>query len=307
MKKVIFSALIVAASLAACSPSPLIPATGQVNGVIEVDIDNNIKLSVSAKTKERMLLPPSPIMAAEVKGLTSSGGVYKVSVQQCAAIAPQTGAVVAGITLDATGSMSSNDRDEQRNRAAKAFVSRMRPNDQAFVASFNSIIGFQAWSSFTSDKTELATAIDKATAANGDTPLWDAAIKTANSMKDQNGNKVVLLLTDGGDNASSKKLADAIAAAKAVSARFYTVGLGSGINEAELQQLATESQGLYANAADANELADAFDGVFNASLGANCLKLNFSPKPAAKTRFAGTLSFVINGVTLKDDFKAYVP
>src|SRR5690625_6026019 len=78
------------------------------------------------------------------------------------------------MSLDGSGSMSWNDPDEDRNAAAKQFVSRLGPTAQLAVASFpSSTFGedYTLHQDFTSDKALLEAAIDEATFASGGTPL----------------------------------------------------------------------------------------------------------------------------------------
>src|SRR5690625_7551343 len=77
------------------------------------------------------------------------------------------------MSLDGSGSMSWNDPDEDRNAAAKQFVSRLGPTAQLAVASFpSSTFGedYTLHQDFTSDKALLEAAIDEATFASGGTP-----------------------------------------------------------------------------------------------------------------------------------------
>jgi copper homeostasis protein CutC len=57
--------------------------------------------------------------------------------------------------------------------------------------------------------------------------------------------RAVIALTDGGDNASTRTVAEIISLANRHRIRVFTIGLGSGINATELEQIALLTGGRY--------------------------------------------------------------
>src|SRR5690625_7858051 len=99
------------------------------------------------------------------------------------------------MSLDGSGSMSWNDPDEDRNAAAKQFVSRLGPTAQLAVASFpSSTFGedYTLHQDLTSDKALLAAAIDEATFDSGGTPLWKSSGSLVNGQRDGAENNKML-------------------------------------------------------------------------------------------------------------------
>lgn len=321
---VLVAALTVA--LAACSrtsgTSAGTPAKATVNGVSAIDTAaGTASLSVSALDAANRVLGSGTITnpSATVVSVTSAGvasqAVYAVTAQVCGDITSSTGDITAALTLDATGSMSLSDPNNLRNDAAKAFIGRMATTDRAAVASFDSsttptgsYLAIKVWQDLTSDDALLDTAVDSATFAGGLTNLWDAGVDSVALLAGASGsNKLVVLLTDGEDNSSTKTASDVSTAANNANVRVFTIGLGAYVNSTELAQIAADTGGTFNQVADAADLTGLFDGVFNASQAAGCVGLQFSPAPTSGQTFAGQLSFSVNGTPLSTNYSITFP
>jgi Ca-activated chloride channel family protein len=115
--------------------------------------------------------------------------------------------VAMGIVIDNSGSMR-----EKRNKVNEAVLNLIRasnPNDEIFVVNFsqNSYLD----QDFTSDINLLQQALQKVS-AQGSTALYDAIIASAVHLKNNPHveRKVLLVITDGRDNASLETLQDAM-------------------------------------------------------------------------------------------------
>ncbi len=311
------------ALIVACGSSPATPAgsptSATVNGYTFADkTAGKVNLSVSALDANKTVLPSGTITEATVSGLTVAVTSQTGTASICGQIQGGSGNLKAALVLDSTGSMFLTDPPSttgdftttQRNQAAKSFVARMGSTDAAAVASFDSntsptspYLAIKLQQDFTSNKTSLNTGVNSATFEGGTTPLWDAVFDAADLTGKQSGsNKIALVMTDGGDNSSTKTATDAINEAKAKGVRVYMIGLGTAIDPTNMQLVAAQTGGLYA-ASDASQLTGLFNGVFNATQGAGCVQLVFSPVPSAGQKVTGTVSFKVNGVALSSAFE----
>jgi VWFA-related protein len=133
--------------------------------------------------------------------------------------------VTVGLVLDNSGSMG-----PKRNEviaAAMAFARSSNPQDQMFVVNFNEYIslGLPADTPFTDQTAQLQTALSRFN-ANGETALYDALAVAIDHLKKGNRDKKVLIvISDGGDNASKHKLSQILAMAGQSDAIIYTIGI----------------------------------------------------------------------------------
>ncbi len=151
---------------------------------------------------------------------------------------------------------------------AKEFIEQvLRPRDLAFVLHFD--VEVELLQDFTSDPRLLVHAIDETvingggsgvlpgpfpTAGTGATHLYDAVYLAAREiLKNEVGRKVIILLTDGVDQGSSKKLEAALEAAQKSDVLIYSIDisdrmfyLGHGMaysGESVLKKLSEETGG----------------------------------------------------------------
>jgi Ca-activated chloride channel homolog len=134
--------------------------------------------------------------------------------------------VTAGIVIDNSASMA--PKREQVIAAALAFARASNNKDQMFVVHFNqrARFGLPDNKPFTDSIEELEAAISKFD-LGGTTALYDA-ILLANSQlvrHASNGRKVLLVITDGGDNSSRASLAETLEALVDSGAVVYPIGL----------------------------------------------------------------------------------
>ncbi len=131
--------------------------------------------------------------------------------------------VTMGIVIDDSGSM--RDKRQAVNAAALIFAKTSNPQDQAFVVNFNDVYYLDTPGDFASTIEDLKSALDKIDSRGG-TALRDAVIASLDHLKLGNRDKKVLLvITDGDDNASRYTLAELMSAAQKSNAVIYTIGL----------------------------------------------------------------------------------
>jgi Ca-activated chloride channel homolog len=133
--------------------------------------------------------------------------------------------VTVGLVVDHSGSMKRKLADV--TAAARTFVQSSSPEDQMFVVNFNErvTLGLPAAIRFTNRSDELALAISDIPAA-GQTALYDAIVQALERLKaGERDKKVLIVISDGGDNASANSLADALRMAEETSALIYAIGV----------------------------------------------------------------------------------
>ena len=133
--------------------------------------------------------------------------------------------VTVGLVLDNSGSMHPN-RDEVI-AAGMAFARSSNPQDQMFVVNFNEYVslGLPAGTPFTDQTAQLQVALARFH-ANGETALYDALALALGHLKLGNRDKKVLIVvSDGGDNASKYKLDQILTLAAQSDAIIYTVDI----------------------------------------------------------------------------------
>jgi Ca-activated chloride channel family protein len=115
--------------------------------------------------------------------------------------------VAMGIVIDNSGSM--REKREKVNKAAINLVRSSNPEDQVFVVNFNDEYFLDQ--DFTGDIKKLSYALEKVESRGG-TALYDAMVASADYMK-KNAKlqkKVLFVVTDGEDNASTDTLEQAV-------------------------------------------------------------------------------------------------
>jgi Ca-activated chloride channel family protein len=131
--------------------------------------------------------------------------------------------VTLGIVIDDSGSM--REKRQSVNAAAVTFVKTSNPQDQVFVVNFNDVYYLDTPGDFATNIEELKAALDKIDSRGG-TALRDAVYASLDHIKLGNRDKKVLLvITDGEDNASRYSFEELINYAQKGNAVIYTIGL----------------------------------------------------------------------------------
>jgi Ca-activated chloride channel family protein len=134
--------------------------------------------------------------------------------------------VTVGLVVDHSGSMKPKLGDVIT--AARTFVRSSRPDDQMFVVNFNESVTLSipdATQSGLRPETLAQAIADKP--ATGKTALYDAVVEAFSQLNSGGGpqKKVLIVISDGGDNASKHKLADLLKTAEQSSTLVYTIGI----------------------------------------------------------------------------------
>ncbi len=155
--------------------------------------------------------------------------------------------VTIGLVVDHSGSMIG--KLGEVTVAARALVRASNPQDELFVENFNEnvTLGLSGPLRFSNDPNELGAAIGQASAV-GETALYDAiATGLQRLQKGTRDKKVLVVISDGGDNKSRCSMDDVLRMAGLSSAAIYTIGLldenDPDWNPKVLQRLARETGG----------------------------------------------------------------
>jgi Ca-activated chloride channel homolog len=173
--------------------------------------------------------------------------------------------VTVGLIIDSSGSMG-----HARDRviaASTEFVQSSNPQDEIFALTFNDEVHpIFGGNSFTSDSVVLGGALAKAFQPIGRTALYDAVVDGlkygSHGMHDR---RVLVVLSDGGDNASRATLKDVVTNVEASNTVIYTVALADpndpDSNPKKLKQLADVSGGESYEPGSESEVRSAFQKI----------------------------------------------
>jgi Ca-activated chloride channel homolog len=231
-----FFALIV---LPCVAMSQGVPQPGQVGSYA---IRTNVDLVVLQATVRDHKGTPVPGLRKE------NFQVYEDKVpQQIESFSHEDVPVTVGLVVDNSGSMRPKRSDVIA--AAMAFVRSSNPADQMFVVNFNEHVsmGLPAALPFTNNAAQLETALSR-NALSGMTALYDAiATGLKQLQRGKWDKKVLIVVSDGGDNASKRNLAQVLSTVNESNAVIYTMGIFDETDEDRnphvLKQLSRASGG----------------------------------------------------------------
>ena len=189
-----------------------------------------------------------------------------------------------GILLDTSGSQMHVLPLEQES-GAQFLKDVITPKDEAFLISFD--VNVDLLADYTNSPREIKRAMDKAQINTGagsgsvtgngtarGTLLYDAVFLAANDkLRQEAGRKILVLLTDGGDQGSQETLKSATEAAQKANAIVYVILIadggfyGSGITigsrgASDMDRLAADTGGRVINVGhDGKRLEAAFDQI----------------------------------------------
>jgi VWFA-related protein len=188
-----------------------------------------------------------------------------------------------GLLLDTSGSQQ-NVLPLEQEAGAEFLKDVLTPKDEAFLISFD--INIDLLADYTNSPREIKRAMDKAVINTGagtgsvtgngtarGTLLFDAVYLAANDkLRQEAGRKILVLLTDGGDQGSQETLKTATEAAQKSNAIVYVIliadrgfygGFGMGYTgDADMERLAKDTGGRVINVGNnGKKLQDAFNQI----------------------------------------------
>ena len=184
---------------------------------------NTVAVYATVTDKEGRLVPDLERDAFEIRdnGKPQPITVFSNDVQPITVV----------MMLDRSGSMRGNFGLVAR--AAAEFVQRLGPDDKARIGSFAERIEIEP-EDFTNNHQELMAVLQSELPITGPTPLWNALDKAIGALGAQEGRKVVLVFSDGGDapmnfSFSNRSIMDVMRRAHQENVMVYAIGLQSTI------------------------------------------------------------------------------
>lgn len=138
--------------------------------------------------------------------------------------------------FDTSSSVKSQLRFERR-AAARFFEKLLRPQDQAALFAVSTDVTIIQ--DFTNNVRSLTDAT-KLLQAKGATSLYDAIFLASGYLKLAKGRRIIVLVTDGGDTTSMKKLTDALQQAQESDVVIFNVFTGVIASSQNIRDLAAE-------------------------------------------------------------------
>lgn len=130
--------------------------------------------------------------------------------------------LTAVLLLDTSESMGAQELEAVR-RGAKAFLDGMKPEDEAMLALFSDRL--LSYTPFTADKKVLTSTMEKTHSAGG-TAVNDFLFLSLKALDARQGQRVVVLFSDGSDVHSVLPAADVLWKAQASQAMIYWIQFG---------------------------------------------------------------------------------
>ena len=214
--------------------------------ILNIYPDSFPNVSVVFKAETRKGEPVWNLTKEKMKVQENSQNCNVISLKQISKNKP----INLGIVIDHSGSMMYdffNFYDQEYispiDNAKKAVKSFVRSFDSK--KDFISITGFSNTVdrklSLTQNIEQIHTIVDSMQ-ANYTTALYDAMIASIDEIKNSNGVKVLVVLTDGKDNASKSTWNNVVDKAIKEDIPIYIIGLGN-VNKDTLQLIATSTKG----------------------------------------------------------------
>jgi Ca-activated chloride channel family protein len=161
--------------------------------------------------------------------------------QQVSLFASDDAPVTVGLVIDNSISMRQNR--ELVIAAATEFARAGHAGDEVFALAFNEHVVpvLPRDTPFTSDASVLSNALTRAISARGKTALFDAVTSgLAHAGRGTHPRKVLVVISDGGDNASASTFDAVVTQVQASNATIYTVVLADPLDrEAKPERMAT--------------------------------------------------------------------
>lgn len=173
-----------------------------------------------------------------------------------------TGKII--LVCDMSGSM--DDSLEEMKQALLSFADGMTEKEQVAVLGFNSGVVF--FTDFLSDPEEVRSCADRLYASGG-TSMYPSILRAAEQFTDgANDDNIMIVMTDGQDGEKPKEERLRTELKELVekhSCTLYTVGLGSGVDDTYLSEIASIGNGQYLYVQSADSL-DSFYGFIHSQV-----------------------------------------
>ncbi len=114
---------------------------------------------------------------------------------------------------------------------------------------------------FTNSKQAVSSAISNLNTYSM-TALYDALFAAVNTTAIQPGAKCVIAFTDGMDNVSNISVSEVINQANRYNVPIFIIGIGNGLDDGVLSNIANSTNGFYTRITDVSDLADIYRRIY---------------------------------------------
>lgn len=206
---------------------------------------------------------------------------------------PTSDAISCALLLDTTGSMQTA-LPESLN-ATRNFIRELRPGDSASLYGFNERL--TELQEMTADKAALNRALT-GLRAGGRTALFDSVSQLTHQLETRPGKKAIVVLTDGGDNASVLNRESAARRARKAGVPVFAVAEGDALKDEAstrlLRELAEATGGHMYKAKASKDLKRIFEEVSQDLQ--NGYLLAFEPQEGAREESWHDLQILVRDV-----------
>jgi Ca-activated chloride channel family protein len=168
--------------------------------------------------------------------------------QNVSLFAEEDSPVTVGLLVDHSRSMG--PKLVEVAAAVSTFAASSNPQDEMFVVDFSDNVSIESFNGepFTSNPQSLQKAL-VAVAARGRTALYDAVAEGLQQVeRGSRDKKALVIVSDGGDNASRRKYSDVLMLARQAHVVIYSIGLVGSSTEEEnpraLQNICKDTGGI---------------------------------------------------------------
>ncbi len=180
--------------------------------------------------------------------------------QPLAAFEPNTSSLNCALLLDTTGSMQA--ALPALKSAALKLIGELRAMDTVAVYTFRETLFRRQ--DFTTDKQAAKRAVLRAV-PDGNTALYDSLARVSREISHRSGKKVIVVFTDGADNASTLASDAVVKRAKTIGAPVYTIAQGQALRFPhvlkQLENVAIATGGLSFAIHNPDEIRAVFEGI----------------------------------------------
>ena len=207
----------------------------------------------------------NPVEGLGIKDFTVSENAIEQKIDSVISASQRNEPVTIMLTMDVSGSMGDEIYQEDGTKrrplddakeGAKTFVSTLKAHDKVIVSVFADY--WLALNEATEDRATVITSIDRLTPEGG-TALFQGVTESVKLLHDMEGNKAVIVLTDGKDTGKNLTLQECLTKITGQGVPVFTIGLGTDIDENTLVNIARTTGGRYFMAPDSSKLKEIYE------------------------------------------------
>lgn len=207
----------------------------------------------------------NPVDGLGIKDFTVSENGIEQKINTVISASQRNEPVTIMLTMDVSGSMGQETYHEDGTKrrplddakeGAKNFISTLKEKDKVIVSAFADY--WLALNEINEDRAPAVNSIDRLVPEGG-TVLFQGVTESVNLLHDMEGNKAVIVLTDGKDSGKNLTLQECLTKITGQGVPVFTIGLGADIDENTLLNIARITGGRYFRAPDSSKLKEIYE------------------------------------------------